>query len=148
MSRRVITLLALGLALAALLAAQAIAAQTGIELVGGTGRATLDLRGAVLGTLGRGRLSVMTLPGRDRPSVLVQGYTWTRVEGRSTVYGGQNIRFRIFRGSWRVRLAGSGINASAVGRGIVGLAGTGRYSLTGSDYRSWPARYQTIVLGS
>ena len=129
--------------------ATAVTADTGIELAGGSGRATLALRGALLGGLERGRMTITTLPGREQPQILVQGYDWqTVVDERTTVYGGERIRFRVFRGAWRVRIHGSGINASAVGRGVVGLAGRGRYSLAGAPYRPWPAQYQTIRLGN
>jgi hypothetical protein len=147
MSRHaLIFVLAAALAVAATTASAATAG-TGIELVGGSGRATLNLRGALLGALERGRLAITTIPGRQRPEILVQGYEWQRAEGQTTIYGGDRIRFRVFRGAWHVRLSGSGINASAVGRGIVGLAGRGRYSLAGAPYRPWPAEYETIRLG-
>ena len=148
MSRRVLTL-ALVAALAAVAApASAATAETGIELVGGSGRAALSLRGAVLGGLARGRLMITVFPGRERPEVLVQGADWQRVvDARTTIYGGEGMRFRVFRGTWRVRISGTGINASAVGRGIVGLAGRGRYALGGAPYRPWPAEYETIRLG-
>lgn len=150
MSRRaLIAVLAAVAALAAGSGPAAAAADTGIELAGGSGRATLALRGALLGGLERGSMSITTLPGTERPQILVQGYDWqTVVDERTTVYGGERIRFRVFRGAWRVRIRGSGINASAVGRGIVGLAGRGRYSLAGAPYRPWPALYQTIRLGN
>lgn len=122
-------------------------AEQGIELADGSGRVTLALRGAVLGVLGQGRLTVISLAGRDRPQILVEGYAWVRRNGNTVAYGGKGIRFRVFRGSWRIHLAGRGINASAVGRGLVGLEGSGRYALTGKDFVSWPAQYQTIRLG-
>ena len=148
MSRRALILvLALVAALAVAAPASAVRSEAGIELVGGSGRVLLGMRGALLGGLARGRLAITTLPGRERPEILVQGYEWQRVDGQTTVYGGEAIRFRVFRGAWRVRIAGSGINASAVGRGIVGLAGRGRYSLAGAPYRPWPAEFQTIRLG-
>ena len=148
MSHRVlIFLLTAAVALAAAIPAAGRTAERGIELAGGSGRATLSLRGAALGVLGQGRLAVTVYPGRDRPQILVEGFAWVRKSGETTVYGGRGIRFRVFRGSWRIRLTGRGINASAVGRGFVGLEGSGRYALSGSDYVSWPAEYRTIRLG-
>ena len=121
---------------------------SGVELVDGSGRAYLGLRGALLGSLGRGRLAVTPLPSRERTEVFVQGAEWEReLADGTTVYGGDALRFRVFRGAWRVRLQGSGINASAVGRGLVRLQGTGQYSLGGQPYQPWPAEWQTIRLG-
>lgn len=127
--------------------ASAATLDDGIELVGGSGRAVLTLQGAALGSLDRGRITINIR--RGEPEVLVQGYEWLRsgLNG-SVTYGGRDIRFRVFRGSWRVTLLGSGIDASAVGTGTIGLRGSGRFSLDGGTYRPWPAAYRVIVLGN
>jgi hypothetical protein len=147
--RALISLVAALVVLAAPAAAGAAGAESGIELARGSGRAVLTLRGAVLGAVERGRLTITILPGRIAPDVFVQGYEWQRtVNGRTTVYGGGGLRFRVFRGSWRVRLQGAGINASAVGLGTVGLGGRGRYSIAGAPYQPWPSEYLVIRLGA
>jgi hypothetical protein len=148
MSLRLLLLaLACTVAFAATTAASAAAAPA-IELRGGSGRAVLNLRGAVLGGFQSGRITVTRHPGRDRVEVIVSGADWTEVvNDRTTIYGGSGIRFRVFRGSWRVRIQGSGIAATAVGRGTVGLGGRGQYSLAGErPYLPWPAEYETIKL--
>jgi hypothetical protein len=133
-------------ALAASGTASAAPADAGVELAGGSGKAVVALEGAVLGSLDRGRITVVTR--RGEPLVLVQGYEWVRTgQDGSTVYGGRDIRFRVFRGAWRVTLQGGGINASAVGTGSIGLRGIGRYSLDGGAYRTWPDEYKVILLG-
>jgi hypothetical protein len=142
--------IALVLAVAALVAsgtASAAASESGIELAGGTGRAVLALEGAVLGSIDRGRITIEVR--RGDPLVLVQGYEWQRdgLDG-TTTYGGREMRFRVFRGAWRVTLQGSGIDASAVGPGTIGLRGSGRYSLDGGEYHPWPEEYRVIVLGA
>jgi hypothetical protein len=142
--------IALVLAVAALVAsgtASAAASESGIELAGGTGRAVLALEGAVLGSIDRGRITIEVR--RGDPLVLVQGYEWQRDElDGGTTYGGRAMRFRVFRGAWRVTLQGSGIDASAVGPGTIGLRGSGRYSLDGGEYHPWPEEYRVIVLGA
>jgi len=143
--RWVIWLLSLATALASSSAALGAPADSGIELAGGDGRSVLTLRGAVLGTLEAGRITV-TIRGGD-PQVVVQGEDWQRRTDRGITYGGRDIRFRIFRGSWRLVVNGTGINASAVGSGLVGLRGDGRYSIDGEPYQAWPEEYQTIRLG-
>lgn len=148
MSRRaILSVLACTVAIAATGVASASAA-TSIELLGGSGRAVLNLRGAVLGGFESGRITVTRNPGVDRVVVIVSGADWTEiVNDRTTIYGGSEIRFRVFHGSWRVRIQGSGIAATAVGRGTVGLAGRGQYSLAGErPFLQWPAEYQTIRL--
>jgi len=144
----VIRRIALVLAAAALGAggtASAAPLDTGIELIRGSGRAVLTLQGAMLGSLDRGRITVAVR--RGEPEVLVQGYEWVRnARNGSVVYGGHDIRFRVFRGAWRVTLLGSGIDASAVGAGTIGLRGSGRYSLDGGAYLPWPSEYRVIVL--
>ena len=139
------------LAVAALVAsgtASAAASESGIELAGGTGRAVLALEGAVLGSIDRGRITIEVR--RGDPLVLVQGYEWSQrdeLDG-TTTYGGRAMRFRVFRGAWRVTLQGSGIDTSAVGPGTIGLRGSGRYSLDGGEYHPWPEEYRVIVLGA
>jgi hypothetical protein len=151
MSRRPLVPLAALTAALALAVPGAVAADTvgsGIELARGSGRAVLSLRGALLGGLEQGRITVTRIPGRQRPEIIVQGFEWQRlVDERTTVYGGDGIRFRVFRGAWRVRIHGVGINASAVGSGTVGLRGTGLYPLAGGPYLPWPAEFATVRLG-
>ncbi len=121
--------------------------ETGIELVSGAGLASLNLRGAVLGTIARGTVTIRARPGLEEVEIFVLGHEWTReLADGATMYGGRGIRFRVFRGSWRVRVQGSGINVSAVGRGVVGLRGRGRYSLAGRPYERWPTSYRAIRL--
>ena len=118
----------------------------GVELVGGDGRAVLTLRGAVLGSLDRGAVTITAR--RGDPVLLVQGYERTRLaKDGGTTYVGRDIRFRVFRGTWRVVITGDGVAASAVGDGIVGLRGDGRYSIGGGPYRGWPEKFDTFVLG-
>jgi hypothetical protein len=138
-------LVALAAALAGGSSAWALGADGGIELAKGSGRAVLTLRGAALGSLERGRITIAIRAGE--PQVLVQGEDWQRRTADGVTYGGRDIRFRIFRGAWRLVIQGGGISASAVGEGLVGLRGTGRYSIDGASYKPWPAEYQTIKLG-
>jgi hypothetical protein len=128
--------------------AASASASTSIELLDGSGRAVLNLRGAVLGGFESGRITVTRHVGVDRVVVIVSGADWMEVVNeRTTIYGGSEIRFRVFHGSWRVRIQGSGIDATAVGRGTVGLAGRGQYSLAGKrPFLPWPVEYQTIKL--
>lgn len=121
--------------------------ETGIELAGGSGLATLSLKGAALGTVARGVVTIRERSASGEVEILVHGYEWEReLPDGSMLYGGEGIRFRVFGGAWRIRVQGSGINVSAVGRGLVGLRGSGRYSLAGGPYKRWTAAYRTIEL--
>lgn len=138
-------LLAAVLALVAAPPAGARPSVSGIELSNGSGRAVLALRGAVLGAVERGRVTVKVTG--TQTSWRVDGYEWSRrLDSGAVVYGGQGIRFRLFRGHWRLVAQGVGINASAAGRGTVTLRGTGTYSLGGGPDRPWPRVEQTLQL--
>jgi hypothetical protein len=123
------------------------------------GRATIQLRvkGGVIGRLGSGKLTVTRQRG-DTSTVVVRGWdrSWD-TNARTTVYTGRNIRFRI-DGDRRVTLKihGSKINFSAVGRGDAALDGwgdpakgvyfDGSYSLNGAPYKSLPDVRETLEL--
>lgn len=145
-SRALIVLATLGAALCAASAAGA-RGESGIELSDGSGRAVLQMRGAVLGTVGRGRVSVKVLGGGATQVVLEGCRTRRTMPDATLVCTGDDIRFRVFRGTWRVAIDGDGINASAVGKGTIGLRGIGTYSLGGAPAEPWPATSSTIRLG-
>jgi hypothetical protein len=114
------------------------------------GRATVTLRmkGSVIGRLARGRLTVTDSP--DGATIIVRGAEdEVPVSGRTTLYSGKNIRFRIADDRrFAVKVAGKGLNFSAVGRGDGWLDGwgdpeggvffDGSYSLNGTDYPTLP----------
>lgn len=137
-----------GTAQATVAVAQTANAQT-LSLRGGRGTAILALRGSILGTLRRGRL-IVTIPRHSTAVSKVYGAeTRRRLSGRSTLYKGTDIRYRVFGGSWRLNIVGRGINAGAAGRGWFGLEGSrGTYSIAGGRYRAWPRVYKTFRLGT
>jgi hypothetical protein len=123
--------------------------ERGIELVDGTGRTTIALKGALIGSVGSGWVWVTDLPGGADTDIFVAGDEDSyQVSAQTTAYRGENLRFRVFRGKWRVRIRGVDIDVSAVGNGSVGLAGTrGRYAVAGGPFRAWPEEWKTIKLG-
>jgi hypothetical protein len=144
--RRIITLLLATLALGVTASAAGAGRDSGVELQGGSGLVTLDLRGVVIGSLESGRLTV-TVRGRGSAQVSVQGHEWQRRTGSSVTYGGTDLRFRMSRGGFRITIGGKGINASAVGRGTVTVRGTGTYSVGGGEPAPWPEEPTVIQLG-
>lgn len=127
-------------------AASARPSASGIELRDGKGRAVITLKGAALGTVERGRITVALRAGPTQWRV--DGWDWTRrLPSGEVVYGGEGIRFRFFRGSWKLSIQGQGIDASAAGRGTVVLRGTGEYALEGGPPQPWPTSARAIPLG-
>jgi hypothetical protein len=114
------------------------------------GRATIQLgmKGSVIGRLAKGRLTVTD--SADGATIIVRGEeNEIPVSGKTTIYSGKNIRFRIADNKrFTVRLAGKGLNFSAVGRGDGWIDGygdpedgiffDGSYSLNGTDYPTLP----------
>ena len=61
------------------------------------------------------------------------------------------VRFRLIGGAFRIRVYGTGINLSVVGKGTVGISGAGTaddgtYSLDGGDYVPVPGVAITLTL--
>jgi hypothetical protein len=132
-------------ALAVVPAALAEDLEDGVEVTNGSGHAILQLRGAALGEIGRGRIVIVPRVGTE-PEFVIQGYEWSRQLDRGTVYGGEHMRFR-FKGAGKLSIYGSRINASAVGIGTVTIEGTGEFSLGGGPYAAWPPDEAVIELG-
>ena len=150
---KVLTIAALS---AGVLAAAATATIARPPLEDGTlsvrdGRATIQLRmkGSLIGRLAKGQLVVTDSPDAGT-TIIVRGAESERpLSGRTTVYSGRNIRFRIADDRrFVVKLAGKGLNFSAVGRGDGWIDGygdpedgvffDGSYSLNGTDHPTLP----------
>ena len=109
----------------------------------GKGVVMLDLRGSILGRLAVGSLRVTDQTPADRFGALVVGKKVTpeRLGPRTVVYRGQGLRFRMLGGGYRIVVRGTGIDISAVGKGVavldaepkLGLEDAGVYSLDGVD---------------
>jgi hypothetical protein len=92
-----------------------------LSLEGGKGTVMVEIKGNVIGRIAHGTVRVIDQTPRDRFFAFVQGRKLkiTRVNLRTTLYKGQSLRFRAVGGTWKVVMKGSGISASAVGRGFV-----------------------------
>ena len=114
-----------------------------LSVAGGKGVVVVQLKGSLLGRLEHGSLTVTDLTPGDRFAPIVTGRRLRQVRlARSTVlYKGEQLRFRVVGGSFRVAIRGKGIDVSAVGRGFVTLDGdraepgddAGTYSIDGVD---------------
>src|SRR5213078_2829645 len=66
----------------------------------------------------------------DGTGPIVSGDDWQKDrDEHTTVYGGTRVRFRLIGGAFKIRVIGTGVNLSVVGRGQVILNGAG----TGED---------------
>jgi hypothetical protein len=113
---------------------------------------SLNINGAAIGQVARGRVVVLPGPGAE-PDVSGASRQIDRADG-STVYLGTGIRFRAVAGNFRVRIFGAGIDVNVVGQGTVRLFGSsitngaGKYSLNGGGWIVLPDVASTFTIGS
>lgn len=108
----------------------------------GRGVVRLNFNGAVFGRISKGTVRITDPIDGDGAGADFYGCDARRDTDTTTVCSGEDIRYRAIGGRYTVKLAGSGIFLSAVGRGKVLLNGngdeTGVYSFNGADYQSLP----------
>ena len=138
-----LTLLALGLPLAAVAGTHVGEGTVSVE--DGRGKVTIDARGAVIGRLGNGTVTIWDLTPEDGFEPVVYGDDLpVRLVGETGVrYSGNGMRFRVIGGRYRILITGRSIDLSAVGKGWVALKGEGFepgvYSVEGADCSRDPA---------
>jgi hypothetical protein len=146
--RRLLTfaVLVAALALPASSAARPSSASDGtLSVKDARGIITIQGRGGVIGSLGKGSVLINDPVDGDGTGPIVTGEDWSKDKtDTATVWGGTKVRFRIIGGTFRVVVRGRGINLSFVGKGnvIVNGAGTdddGSYAVNGGDYNLIPA---------
>lgn len=113
----------------------------------GRGVIIVQIKGAAIGTMASGKLTLTDNDPYDENYPLVKG-SWRprpqQLNDTTTVYHGQNIRYRMLGGSYRLKFEGVRIHLSAVGRGWVIFDGDGRsdnngfYSLNGTSWEPIP----------
>jgi hypothetical protein len=113
----------------------------------GRGVIVMQVKGAVIGWMASGKLTLTDNDPYDENAPVVRGRIRQKpqqVTDGTTVYKGHNIRYRMLEGSYRLRFEGSGIHLSAVGRGWVSFDGddrfasNGMYSLNGAPFEAIP----------
>jgi hypothetical protein len=112
----------------------------------GRGVVRLAFKGAVFGRVAKGVVRITDPVDGDGEGADFFNCDSRRDTDTTTVCSGSDIRFRAIGGRYSVKVAGSGIFLSAVGRGRVLLNGNGDdtgnpdggYSFNGDDYQSLP----------
>jgi hypothetical protein len=154
---RRLVLLALTLALLVPVAAWASPRSGDGTLVvdNGNGNVTVRIRGGILGRVqNTGNMVITDLDPTDGKVPVVYGAEARRTLGPGrTAYSGDNIRFRMIGGLYRVQIEGIGIDLSVVGRGSALLDASGftdfpgRYSIDGGAFQPLPGHPTTFNLG-
>ena len=123
----------------------------------GRGLVALNITGAILGRLDRGRIVAYDPDVTDGSGAVLRGCdryqdlsdTTRNPNDTKEVCAGTKIRFRLIGGKYALRIVGSGIFLSAVGQGDVTLTGSdGFYSFNDEPYQDFPDTPVQFVLGA
>jgi hypothetical protein len=113
----------------------------------GNGSVVVRARGGILGRFDQGSVIISDLDPTDGRVPVVSGAeTFRFLSGGRTLYSGDDIRFRMIGGLFRVQVNATGIDVSAVGRGTAVLDATGftdfpgRFSRDGGPFHPLPRR--------
>ncbi len=120
----------------------------------GRGTVTVKARGGIIGRFDSGRMVVDDPVENDGSGPIVYGADRIRdLGGGRTQYIGEDVRFRMIGGTYRVRIQAVGIDVSAVGRGTVTLDANGfadlpgRFSINGDPFQPLPTHLTSFTLG-
>lgn len=148
MRRALVPLVVLALALPAWAVAARLDNEGTLSVKDGRGTFIVNARGGIIGSFARGRVIITDPVDNDGTGPIVSGDDWSHDRtDTTTVYGGTKVRFRLIGGTFKVKVIGSGINLSVVGRGNVILNGAGTdndgtYAVNGADAAPVPDIFQ------
>jgi hypothetical protein len=156
MRRLVFMVLAVGLGLpAAASAVQELPGDGSLVVDNARGFVTVRARGGIIGRFDSGRLVVDDPVEGDGSGPIVYGADRIRELGpKTTLYIGEDIRFRLIGGSYRVSVNAYGMDISAVGRGTAMLDGSGfaeqpgRFQVNGGPWQPMPDDAAQYTLGA
>jgi len=116
-----------------------------LSLDGVTGSVSFAARGAIIGQIDKGSVTISDPNPNDGKPPVVWGYERKRdLTDTKFFFSGSGIRFRVVGGFFRVKVVGSGVDISMVGRGSVSLGpapallSAGSFSLNGSQPLPFP----------
>lgn len=120
-----------------------------------TGSVNIAVRGALIGQIDKGRITLEDPNPNDGKAPVVSGYESRRdLTDTKALYSGTDVRFRIIGGFFRAKVIGSGMDLSIVGRGsitlgpAVGLLTGGTYSLNGATPQAFPTVLTSLQLAA
>ncbi len=121
----------------------------------GSGMVAVKGRGGIIGRFDSGRILIEDPIGNDGsgPKVYGADLTVRQLGNRRTLYIGDQVRFRLIGGTYRVHIQAIGIDVSAVGQGTVTLDASGfsdlpgRFAINGGAFQPLPAHTTTYALG-
>jgi hypothetical protein len=120
----------------------------------GNGSVTVRVRGGILGRFDTGNVVITDLDVGDGKVPVVYGADTIQALGPGrTKYSGEQIRFRMIGGLYRVQINATGVDLSAVGRGTAVLDASlfsdfpGRFSIDGGPFQPLPSHAITYTLG-
>ena len=155
MRRLVFILLAVGLAApAAALAVKDLPGDGTLVVDNARGVVTVRARGGIIGRFDSGQVTIVDPIDGDGTGPIVYGAEKIRDVGpRTTLYIGEDVRFRLIGGQYRVTVNGYGVDISAVGRGSALLDGSGfseqpgRFQVNGGTWQPMPDEPTRYTLG-
>jgi hypothetical protein len=142
--RRLLLLCTLAAALGAPLAASAAGADTGtLSVKNATGSVAVVARGVLLGHCDRCTVTITDPDPTEgsTPVVLPLSVLRTSLSDTKTSYQGNDLRFKLIGGFFRVRIIGTGIDVSVVadGNAVLDNGSAGTYSRNGNPYLPVPS---------
>jgi hypothetical protein len=155
MRRLLLIVLAIGLGLpAGASAVQDLPGDGSLVVDNARGLVTVRARGGIIGRFDSGRLVMEDLYDGDGSGPIVYGADRVRELGpRTTLYIGEDIRFRLIGGAYRVSVNAYGMDISVVGRGTAMLDGSGfaeqpgRFQVNGGAWQPMPDDATRYTLG-
>jgi hypothetical protein len=156
MRRLLLILLVIGLAApAGALAIKDLPGDGSLVVDNARGVVTIRARGGIIGRFDVGRIVIEDPIEGDGSGPFVYGADRIRELGpRTTLYIGEDVRFRLIGGAYRVIVNATGMDISAVGRGTVTLDGSlfseqpGRFQINGGSWQPMPDIASKYTLGS
>jgi hypothetical protein len=119
----------------------------------GRGQVTIRARGGIIGRFDSGRLIVEEISSGANPPIVYGPERIRDLGVHRTLYVGEDVRFRMIGGLYRITIQAVGMDVSAVGRGTVVLDATGftdlpgRFSINGGTFQPLPGKPTTFQLG-
>jgi hypothetical protein len=88
-----------------------------LVVTNGDGTVVMNLRGALIGTLDSGKVTLTDPAETNTGDLVLKGCDQQKVADNRLACSGDDLRYRVIQGRFRVKIAGSGINLSVVGNG-------------------------------